>query len=116
MLEICNQVTDPGVVIDNSLSFVPHVVHITGTTFKHSDSYVEIQKNTSVSCIKILYYALERSTFKYCHVILCLNYQFHINMLENVLSKFAKYVSEDNLLCRRNVLCYISSKTFACRF
>ena len=93
VLENCQQISDLGVVMDCSLSFAPHILHVTKTAMQQLGF---IRRNTmdfvNIQCIKILFYALVRSRMEYCCIVWKPYYQKYIDLLENVLRKFAKYL------------------------
>lgn len=116
--------------MDTALSFSPHIAWLTNTALK---TLGFILRNTgdfvNVACIKLLFYTLVRSRIEYCCVVWTPYHQNYINMLENVLRKYAKYlhlklfnrypvrhcelrelltdVGETTLVSRRKTLCLV---------
>jgi hypothetical protein len=126
----CNEISDLGVIMDNTLSFTSHIMSITNTAMKMLGFVCRNTKEfTNISCIKQLFYGLVRSRLEYCCVVFKPYQQLYINMMEGVLRKFAKYVyfkmfncypsrhcdqtslisivNEQSLLARRNICCLI---------
>lgn len=130
VLERCTQVSDLGVIFDSSLTFVPHILHITNSAMKTLGFiFRNTREFTNISSLKLLFYSLVRSRLEYCSVVWKPYYQVYINLIENIVRKFAKYVffkmfnmypvrhcnqmqlleviGESSLVSRRNMHCLI---------
>ena len=92
LLERCDQFRDLGVIMDSTLSFVPHIESITNSALRTLGFIV---RNTNevfnIDCLKLLFYTLVRSKLEYCCVIWSPHHQVYVNLIENVLRKFCMF-------------------------
>lgn len=92
-LESVLKFNDLGVVFDKDLSFNSHVDQIVAKSLRLLGF---IKRNTrhmtDTRAISLLYNSLIRSILEYCSIIWSPIYQCHINRLERVQNKFAKYL------------------------
>ena len=130
ILENCNEIRDLGVILDTTLSYIPHILNITNSALKTLGFICRNSKDfKNIQCIKQLYYSLVRTKLEYCCIIWTPCHQTYINLIENVNRKFCKYlyfkmfncypirhcdhnslisvVNENLLGARRNVACLI---------
>lgn len=122
-LQRCYKYKDLGVVMDPTLSFPLHIEHITTQAMKVLGFIIRNTSDfTNIYCIKMLFYALVRSKLEYCSVVWSPYQQVHINILENVLRKFCKFLyfkmfgSYPVRHCEQNVLLSIvNEKSLASR-
>lgn len=93
VLSRCDEIRDLGVIVDCKLSFVQHIENVAAAALK---TLGFIMRNTSefnnIFAIKLLFYALVRSKLEYCSVIWSPYQQQYIDLLENILRKFSKYL------------------------
>lgn len=88
-----DEITDLGVIVDNHLTFVPHILHIANSAMKILGFIIRNTRDfTRIDCVKLLFYSLVRSKLEYCSVIWKPYHQTYIDLLESVLRKFAKHV------------------------
>lgn len=89
----CTEIVDLGVTMDSVLSFVPHIVKVTNSALKILGFIIRNSKDIKdVNCIKLLFYTLVRPKLEYCNVIWYPYQQVHINLIENVLRKYCKFI------------------------
>jgi hypothetical protein len=86
-------IKDLGVVLDDKLSFVPHITSIIGKSLRMLGF---IKRNTSdfvtVRSFKILYCSLVRSLLDYAASVWDPQYGFHIDRIERVQKKFMHHI------------------------
>lgn len=89
----CSEIKDLGIILDKSLTFLPHIEHLTCNAMKILGMIIRNTADFSnINCIKLLFYCLVRSKFEYCCLVWMPYHQNYINLIEGVLRKFAKYV------------------------
>lgn len=94
LLNRVNTVKDLGVLIDSKLSFSDHIDAITNKAFKSLGFIMRVtQPFSDLGCLKILYYSYVRSILEYCSPIWSPHYITYIQKLENIQSKFVKYLN-----------------------
>jgi len=75
----CNEIRDLGVIIDSSLSFIPHINHICNRATQMLGFVVRSTRDfTNTDCIKTLYISLVRSILEYCSVVWTPFYDVHM--------------------------------------
>ena len=93
LLQKCNAYRDLGVIIDSTLSFVPHIEQMVNSSLRTVGFIIRNGTDfKDVFSIKILFYTLVRSKLEYCCIIWMPYYQVYINLVENVLRKIAKFI------------------------
>lgn len=96
-------IRDLGVLLDSKLSFAPHIEQITSESLKMLGFIKRCTydfKNTHA--IKVLYYSLVRSKLEYCSTVWSPQYDIHIDRIEKVQNKFARYLAFKSGIPTRN--------------
>ena len=66
----CQQFKDLGVIMDSTLSFIPHINYVTNKATRMLGFVVRNTREfQSIECILLLYYSFVRSVLEYCSII-----------------------------------------------
>ena len=67
LLDRCDQFKDLGIVVDNKLSFTPHIEYVTNSAMKMLGFIIRNATDLhNTHCIKLLFYTLIRAKLEYC--------------------------------------------------
>jgi Reverse transcriptase (RNA-dependent DNA polymerase) len=92
MLERVKSMNDLGVIVDEKLDFVEHVETIVSRARKMLGFVMRISKEfQDPYTLKSLYIALVRSKLEYASCVWSPNYGVHVNKIERVQKRFAKF-------------------------
>lgn len=98
-----NRVTtirDLGIIMDSTLSFIPHIDHILASAFRNLGFILRISKPFKrPETLKILYFSFVRSFLDFCSTVWSPSYEVHIRRIERVQKIFIK-----SLNYRQNIL------------
>lgn len=89
-----DRVRDLGVILDEKMSFVPHIEHITNKAYSMLGFVLRSCRDfRNPATYKILFFAYVRSVLEFASVIWSPQYHIYINMIEKIQNKFIKYVN-----------------------
>uniref|UniRef100_A0A6P7H7D6 Uncharacterized protein LOC114345222 n=1 Tax=Diabrotica virgifera virgifera TaxID=50390 RepID=A0A6P7H7D6_DIAVI len=93
-LDSVYQIEDLGVVLDSSLSYIPHISSIVSKSLQLLGFIKCCAKDfLNIPSIKILYCSLVRPHLDYCSCVWSPHYNTHILAIERVQHKFLRFVA-----------------------
>lgn len=88
------QVRDLGVLMDNKMSFVPHIDYMVSKAFRSLGFVMRTCKPFyDLQCINIVYFAYVRSVLEYASPIWNPIYNVHKKHIESIQKKYTKFLS-----------------------
>lgn len=94
ILERVTTIRDLGIIMDSTLSFIPHIDHILASAFRNLGFILRISKPFKrPGTLKILYYSFVRSYLDFCSTVWSPYYEVHIKRIERVQKIFIKSIN-----------------------
>lgn len=116
ILTSCEEMEILGVIIDKRLSFGKHIEKVVNKTSKILGVIKRIRYYVNDKSLKILYYSMIESRFRYASTVWGFTYDTHINRLIRIQKRFSKLICDSyeegirkfNLLHIRGLVLYNS--------
>lgn len=92
-IDLSDEVTLLGVVIDSRLTFVPHIRRLVGRCFYHLRQLRTIRRSLTPEAVKTLVHSLITSRIDYCNGVLSGVPAVHLRQLQSVLNAAARLIT-----------------------